>query len=78
VTAVDDCSLQVAKARSPRSSDQRLGKTTLFNFVTGYLPADAGVVRFAGRRFDRPDPARLVSQRPARTFSRRACSQASR
>ena len=51
VTAVDDCSLQVAEGTvtaliGPNGS----GKTTLFNIVTGYLPADAGAVRFAGRR----------------------------
>jgi ABC-type branched-subunit amino acid transport system ATPase component len=40
----------------------------LFNVVTGYLPADAGVMRFAGRRFDRPDPARLYRSGLTRTF----------
>ena len=69
VNAVDDCSLQVAEGTvtaliGPNGS----GKTTLFNVVTGYLPADAGVVRFAGRRFDRPDPARLYRSGLTRTF----------
>ena len=60
VTAVDDCSLEVAEGTvtaliGPNGS----GKTTLFNIVTGYLPGRRRRVRFAGRRFDRPDPARL-------------------
>ena len=69
VAAVDDCSLQVPEGTvtaliGPNGS----GKTTLFNLVTGYLPADAGAVRFAGRRFDRPDPARLYRSGLTRTF----------
>jgi neutral amino acid transport system ATP-binding protein len=69
VTAVDDCSLQVAEGTvtaliGPNGS----GKTTLFNVVTGYLAADSGVVRFGGRRFDRPDPARLYRSGLTRTF----------
>ena len=69
VTAVDDCSLEVAEGTvtaliGPNGS----GKTTLFNVVTGYLAADAGAVRFAGRRFDRPDPARLYRSGLTRTF----------
>jgi neutral amino acid transport system ATP-binding protein len=69
VTAVDDCSLAVGEGTvtaliGPNGS----GKTTLFNVVTGYLAADAGVVRFGGRRFDRPDPARLYRSGLTRTF----------
>jgi branched-chain amino acid transport system ATP-binding protein len=69
VTAVDDCSLEVAEGTvtaliGPNGS----GKTTLFNVITGYLPADSGVVRFGGRRFDRPDPARLYRSGLTRTF----------
>jgi ABC-type branched-subunit amino acid transport system ATPase component len=69
VAAVDDCSLQVPEGTvtaliGPNGS----GKTTLFNLVTGYLPADAGAVRFAGRCFDRPDPARLYRSGLTRTF----------
>ena len=44
------------------------GKTTLFNTVTGYLHADAGIVRFAGERVRRPDPRRLYLQGLCRTF----------
>jgi ABC-type branched-subunit amino acid transport system ATPase component len=69
VTAVDDCSLHVAEGTvtaliGPNGS----GKTTLFNVVTGYLAADSGAVRFGGRRFDRPDPARLYRSGLTRTF----------
>jgi ABC-type branched-subunit amino acid transport system ATPase component len=69
VTAVDACSLEVAEGTvtaliGPNGS----GKTTLFNIVTGYLAADAGAVRFAGRRYDRPDPARLYRSGLTRTF----------
>jgi ABC-type branched-subunit amino acid transport system ATPase component len=69
VTAVDDCSLQVAEgAVTALIGPNGSGKTTLFNLITGYLAADAGVVRFAGRRFDRPDPARLYRSGLTRTF----------
>jgi ABC-type branched-subunit amino acid transport system ATPase component len=69
VAAVADCSLQVPEGTvtaliGPNGS----GKTTLFNIVTGYLPADAGAICFAGRRFDRPDPARLYRSGLTRTF----------
>jgi ABC-type branched-subunit amino acid transport system ATPase component len=69
VAAVDNCSLHVPEGTvtaliGPNGS----GKTTLFNIVTGYLPADAGAVHFAGRRFDRPDPARLYRNGLTRTF----------
>ena len=69
VVAVDDCSLQVSEGSvtaliGPNGS----GKTTLFNLITGYLAADAGAVRFAGQRFQRPDPARLYRSGLTRTF----------
>ena len=69
MTAVDDCSLEVAEGTvtaliGPNGS----GKTTPFNIITGYLPADAGARAFAGRRFDRPDPARLYRSGLTRTF----------
>jgi neutral amino acid transport system ATP-binding protein len=44
------------------------GKTTVFNVVTGYLRADAGVVRFAGERVRRPNPRRLYRNGLSRTF----------
>ena len=44
------------------------GKTTVFNMITGYLGADAGVVRFSGRRIRRPNPRRLYRRGLSRTF----------
>ena len=69
VAAVDDCSLEVPEGTitaliGPNGS----GKTTLFNVITGYLRADAGAVRFAGRHFGRPDPNRLYRSGMTRTF----------
>jgi ABC-type branched-subunit amino acid transport system ATPase component len=69
VTAVDDCSLGVAEGTvtaliGPNGS----GKTTLFNMITGYMPADRGSIAFGGRRFSRPDPARLYRAGLTRTF----------
>jgi len=46
------------------------GKTTAFNLITGYLPADSGIVTFAGRAVRRPDPTRLARAGLARTFQR--------
>ena len=69
VTAVDGCSLGVEPGTitgliGPNGS----GKTTVFNLVTGYLPADAGSVRFDGRSVRRPDPSRLARRGLIRTF----------
>ncbi|WP_431280749.1 ABC transporter ATP-binding protein [Humitalea sp. 24SJ18S-53] len=44
------------------------GKTTLFNVITGFLPPDAGSIRFAGQSMDRLAPARRVACGLARTF----------
>ena len=44
------------------------GKTTVFNLITGYLPADAGDGDLRGRRVRRPDPTRLARAGLARTF----------
>lgn len=44
------------------------GKTTVFNMITGYLGADAGVVRFSGKRIRRPNPRRLYRRGLSRTF----------
>jgi ABC-type branched-subunit amino acid transport system ATPase component len=48
--AVDDVSLSVAEGEvlfivGPNGA----GKTTLFNLITGFLPPDDGVIRFAGK-----------------------------
>jgi neutral amino acid transport system ATP-binding protein len=71
VAAVDGCSFAVEEASvtaliGPNGS----GKTTAFNLMTGYLPADAGTVTFAGRAVKRPDPTRLARAGLARTFQR--------
>jgi ABC-type branched-subunit amino acid transport system ATPase component len=69
VTAVDGCSFAVQAGTitgliGPNGS----GKTTVFNLVTGYLPADAGSVRFDGQSVRRPDPTRLARRGLLRTF----------
>jgi ABC-type branched-subunit amino acid transport system ATPase component len=69
VVAVDDCSFSVSPGTitgliGPNGS----GKTTVFNLVTGYLPADRGVVRFDGRAVRRPNPTRLARRGLIRTF----------
>jgi ABC-type branched-subunit amino acid transport system ATPase component len=69
VVAVDGCSFSVPSGSitaliGPNGS----GKTTVFNLVTGYLPADAGAVVFDGRRIARPDPMRLYRRGLTRTF----------
>jgi neutral amino acid transport system ATP-binding protein len=69
VRAVDGCSFTVAAGTitgliGPNGS----GKTTLFNLITGYLPADEGHLRFAGRLRRRPNPGALYRAGLARTF----------
>ena len=69
VAALEACSIAVAEGTvtaliGPNGS----GKTTLFNLVTGYLPADAGSVAFAGRPVRRPEPSRLYRMGLCRTF----------
>ncbi|HXD59837.1 MAG TPA: ABC transporter ATP-binding protein [Thermoleophilaceae bacterium] len=69
VAAVNDCSLEVREGTvtaliGPNGS----GKTTAFNLITGYLRADGGLVRFAGRDFPHPDPTRLYRAGLTRTF----------
>jgi neutral amino acid transport system ATP-binding protein len=69
VLAVDDCSFAVERGTvtgliGPNGS----GKTTVFNLVTGYLPADGGTVTFDARVVRRPDPVRLARRGLIRTF----------
>jgi neutral amino acid transport system ATP-binding protein len=69
VVAVDECSFSVEAGTitgliGPNGS----GKTTVFNLVTGYLPADGGTIRFDGRPVRRPDPTRLARRGLIRTF----------
>ena len=44
------------------------GKTTVFNLLTGFLPADAGEVRFSGRRLHGLRPHEICRLGLARTF----------
>ena len=69
VRAVDECSLAVEEGTitgliGPNGS----GKTTVFNIVTGYLRADAGAVRLAGRDVTGQDTGRLYRHGLSRTF----------
>jgi branched-chain amino acid transport system ATP-binding protein len=69
VAALEDCSLTVEEGTitaliGPNGS----GKTTVFNLVTGYLPADAGTIEFGGQPVRRPEPARLYRMGLSRTF----------
>jgi ABC-type branched-subunit amino acid transport system ATPase component len=69
VTAVDGCSFAVRRGTitgliGPNGS----GKTTVFNLVTGHLPADSGQLVFEGRPVTRPDPGRLYRRGLSRTF----------
>jgi len=69
VRAVDDCSFAVEAGTitgliGPNGS----GKTTVFNLVTGFLPADRGRIHFDGRLVHRPDPTRLARRGLIRTF----------
>jgi ABC-type branched-subunit amino acid transport system ATPase component len=69
VVAVDGCSFQVQAGTitgliGPNGS----GKTTVFNLITGYLPADSGRISFGGAPVPRPDPTRLARLGLIRTF----------
>jgi ABC-type branched-subunit amino acid transport system ATPase component len=69
IRALDACSFEIAEGSvgaliGPNGS----GKTTAFNVVTGYQPADAGRLTFRGRAIRRPDPCRLQRLGLARTF----------
>jgi branched-chain amino acid transport system permease protein len=44
------------------------GKTTLFNLLNGFIPANAGTVRFAGARIDGQRPNRICASGIGRTF----------
>ena len=69
VRAVDGCSFAVEQNTivgliGPNGS----GKTTVFNLITGYLKADAGRVRFAGRDIAGRDTGWIYRQGLSRTF----------
>jgi ABC-type branched-subunit amino acid transport system ATPase component len=69
IRALDECGFEIAEGSvaaliGPNGS----GKTTAFNVITGYQPADAGSVTFRGRAVRRPDPCRLQRLGLVRTF----------
>ena len=69
IRALDECSFEIAEGSvgaliGPNGS----GKTTAFNVITGFQPADAGRLTFRGRLVQHPDPCRLQRLGLARTF----------
>ena len=69
VRALDDCSFDIAEGSvSALIGPNGSGKTTAFNVITGYQPADSGSLAFRGRAVRHPDPCRLHRAGLARTF----------
>jgi neutral amino acid transport system ATP-binding protein len=69
VRALDDCSFEIAEGSvSALIGPNGSGKTTAFNVITGYQPAEAGSLAFRGRAVRHPDPCRLQRAGLARTF----------
>jgi ABC-type branched-subunit amino acid transport system ATPase component len=69
VRAVDSCSMSVEEGSvSGLIGPNGSGKTTLFNIITGYLRADQGRVRFAGRDVTGRDAGQLYRRGLSRTF----------
>jgi ABC-type branched-subunit amino acid transport system ATPase component len=69
VRALDECSFEIAEGSvSALIGPNGSGKTTAFNVITGYQPADAGRLTFRGHAVRRPDPCRLQRLGVARTF----------
>jgi ABC-type branched-subunit amino acid transport system ATPase component len=69
VVAVDDCSLSIRQGSiigliGPNGS----GKTTVFNLITGFIPPDAGEVRFKSRSITGLGPDRIYGLGIGRTF----------
>ena len=69
VIAVDDLDVEFVPGRingliGPNGS----GKTTMFNIVTGMIPADSGEVTLDGRRITRWSPNRIAKAGIGRTF----------
>lgn len=67
--AVEHCSFEVPQGAifgliGPNGS----GKSTIFNLVTGFLPATAGEVYFKGEKISGLEPFRIVRRGIARTF----------
>jgi ABC-type branched-subunit amino acid transport system ATPase component len=69
IRALDECSFEIPEGSvSALIGPNGSGKTTAFNVITGYQPADAGRLTFRGRAVRRPDPCRLQRLGVARTF----------
>ena len=69
IRALDECSFEITEGSvSALIGPNGSGKTTAFNVITGYQPADAGHLTFRGRAVPRPDPCRLQRLGLARTF----------
>jgi neutral amino acid transport system ATP-binding protein len=69
VVAVDSCSLSVpAGSITGLIGPNGSGKTTVFNLVTGFLPADGGKLRFKSRSIAGLGPDRIYALGIARTF----------
>jgi ABC-type branched-subunit amino acid transport system ATPase component len=69
IQALDACSIDVAKGSitgliGPNGS----GKTTMFNVITGYIPADTGAIKFDGKLIEKPTPDKVFRLGIARTF----------
>ena len=69
INALAGCSFYVAEREivgviGPNGS----GKTTLFNIIAGYLPQDAGSVRFRGQDLQDLRPFQIARRGIARTF----------
>jgi ABC-type branched-subunit amino acid transport system ATPase component len=69
IRALDECSFEIAEGSvSALIGPNGSGKTTAFNAITGYQPADAGRLTFRGRAVRHADPCRLQRLGLARTF----------
>jgi ABC-type branched-subunit amino acid transport system ATPase component len=69
VLAVDGCSLSVdAGGVTGLIGPNGSGKTTVFNLITGFLPADSGDVRFKSQSISGFGPDRIYGLGIARTF----------
>jgi ABC-type branched-subunit amino acid transport system ATPase component len=69
VRALDECGFEIPEGSvSALIGPNGSGKTTAFNVITGYQPADAGRLTFRGHAVRHPDPCRLQRLGLARTF----------
>jgi len=69
VAAVDGASFAVAETSiTALIGPNGAGKTTAFNVISGFLPADSGVTRFAGERIDRRRGDWIARQGLVRVF----------